>query len=44
MLIFSENFSFNSKNYESEKFSDFSVHRIFESENLRFPFYRRKTA
>ena len=33
-----ENFRCNFKFYESENFSDSSVHRIFESEDLRFPF------
>ena len=27
--------------YESENFSDSSRHRIFESENFRFPFYTK---
>ena len=35
---FPENFSRNLKFYESDSFSDSSVHRIFDSENVRFPF------
>ena len=35
---FPENFRCNLKFYESENFSDSSFHRIFESENLGFPF------
>ena len=33
-----ENFSCNLKFYESDSFSDSSLHRIFDSENFRFPF------
>ena len=32
------NFRCNLTGYESEMFSDFSLHCIFESENFRFPF------
>ena len=32
------NFRCNLKFYEGENFSDSSFHRIFESENFRFPF------
>ena len=35
---FPENFRCNFRFYESENFSDSSLHRIFESENFRFPF------
>ena len=35
---FLENLRGNFKFYESENFSDSSLHRIFESENFRFPF------
>ena len=35
---FPENFSCNLKFYESDSFSDSSLHRIFDSENFRFPF------
>ena len=35
---FSENFRCNFRFYESENFSDSYLHRIFESENFRFPF------
>ena len=35
---FSENFRCNFRFYESENFSDSSLHRIFESENFRFSF------
>ena len=35
---FPENFRCNLKFYESENFSDSSFHRMFESENFRFPF------
>ena len=40
---FPENFSCNLKFYESGSFSDSSVHRIFDSENFRFPFSRKKS-
>ena len=36
--LFLENFRYNFKFYESENFSDSSLHRLFESENFRFPF------
>ena len=36
--LFLENFRYNFKFYKSENFSDSSLHRIFESENFRFPF------
>ena len=40
---FSENFRCNlTYHEESEKFSDFSLHCIFESENFRFPFLYEK--
>ena len=39
--FFLENFRCNFKFYESENFSDSSRHRIFESENFRFPFYTK---
>ena len=29
-------------NYESETFSDSSLHRIFETENFSFPFFYEK--
>ena len=35
---FPENFRCNLRFYESENFSDSSLHRTFESENFRFPF------
>ena len=35
---FPENFRCNFRFYESENFSDSSLHRSFESENFRFPF------
>ena len=35
---FPENFRYNFRFYESENFSDSCLHRIFESENFRFPF------
>ena len=35
---FPENFRCNFRFYESENFSDSSLHRIFASENFRFPF------
>ena len=35
---FPENFRCIFRSYESENFSDCSLHRIFESENFRFPF------
>ena len=35
---FPENFRYNLKFYESNNFSDSSLHRIFESEHFRFPF------
>ena len=35
---FRENFRSNLTYYESETFSDSSLHHIFESENFRFPF------
>ena len=39
---FPENFRCNLTFYESENFSNSSPHRIFESENFRFPFYYEK--
>ena len=39
---FPENFRCNLKYYESETFSDFCLHCIFESENFRFPFLHEK--
>ena len=36
---FPENFRCNLTNYESESFSDSSLHRFFESDNFRFPFF-----
>ena len=33
-----EHFSLNLKFYESDSFSGSSLHRIFDSENFRFPF------
>ena len=38
---FPENFSCNLKFYESENFPDSSLHHIFGSENLSFPFSDR---
>ena len=35
---FPENFRCNFKFYRNENFSDSSLHRIFESDNFRFPF------
>ena len=35
---FPENFSCNFNFYESDSFSDSSLHCIFDSENFRFPF------
>ena len=35
---FSENFRCSFKFYDSANFSDSSLNRIFESENVRFPF------
>ena len=35
---FPENFSYDLKFYESDSFCDSSLHRIFDSENFRFPF------
>ena len=35
---FPEKLRCNFRFYESENFSDSSLHRIFESENFRFPF------
>ena len=40
-IIFPKNFSCNLKFYESENFPDSSLHHIFGSENLRFPFSDR---
>ena len=37
-VLFCENFRCNLTYYESENFSDSSLHHIFESENFRFPF------
>ena len=39
---FPENFRCNFRFYESENFSDSSLHRIFESENFRYPFSSKK--
>ena len=39
---FSEKFRCNLAHYEKEKFFDSSLHHIFESENLRFPFSYEK--
>ena len=39
---FLENVRGNFKFYEGENFSDSSIHRIFESENFRFPFPVKK--
>ena len=39
---FPENVRGNFKFYEGENFSDSSIHRIFESENFRFPFSVKK--
>ena len=41
---FPENFRCNVKFYESENFSDSFLHRLFESENFRFPFPMKKKA
>ena len=38
-IIFPENFSCNLTYYETENFSNSSLHHIFESENFRFPFF-----
>ena len=38
VLYFPETVRGNFKFYEGENFSDYSFHRIFESENFRFPF------
>ena len=37
-VFFPENFRCNLAFYESENFSDSSLHHILESENFRFPF------
>ena len=37
-VFFPENFRCNLTFYESENFSDSSLHYILESENFRFPF------
>ena len=39
---FPENFRCNLTFYESDNFSNSSLHRIFESENFRFPFSTKK--
>ena len=41
---FPENFRCNLTCYESETYSDFSLHCIFESQNFRFPFTQREIA
>ena len=38
---FPENFRCNLTYYESENFSDSSLHHIFESENFRFSFCKK---
>ena len=40
---FPENFSCNLKFYESDNFSDSSLHRILGSENFRFPFTKKNS-
>ena len=40
---FAENFKCNLTFYESEDFSDFSVHNILESKNFRFPFSKKNS-
>ena len=43
-MYFLENLDAILKVYESEDFSYSSLHRTFESENFRFPFFQRKMA
>ena len=42
IIYFHENFRCILSYYESENFSDSSLHHIFESENCRFPFLYEK--
>ena len=42
MIVLSQNFRHILKYYESENFSDSSLHHIFESENFRFSFFFEK--
>ena len=42
-VLFPENFSYNLTFYESQNFSDSSVHCILESENFRFPFPKKNS-
>ena len=42
LVLLTENFRFNLTYYESENFTDSSLHHIFESENFSFPFFYEK--
>ena len=42
-VLFPENFRYNLTFYESQNFSDSSVHCILESENFRFPFSNKNS-
>ena len=41
--FYPENFRCNLKFYESKNFSDSPLHGIFESENVRFPFFAKNS-